>query len=147
MREPKPYWRDVPEAVRLAIEAAMGSAIARAHRVFGGYGPSATFRICLEDGRTLFAKGAGKGSNEVNWRVLPNEERAYRELGSIRPVAPAFFGSVAAPGWHLLLLEDLSRTTKVPPWTEELALGATSPRSTCAACANGARWRTWTPTA
>ncbi len=124
MRERKPYWRDVPQDLRLAIEATMKSPVARGHRVFGGYGPSATFRIRLADGRTLFAKGAGKGSNEVNWRVVPTEEGAYRGLASIRPIAPAFFGSVTTDGWHLLLLEDLSRAARVPPWTEELALGA-----------------------
>ena len=102
----------------------MGSSIRTATRVFGGYGPSATFRIFLKDGRTVFTKGAGLGSNTENWRVVPLEESAYRNIEAIRAVAPAYFGSVAVEGWHLLVLEDLKGTRQVPPWTEALALQA-----------------------
>lgn len=124
MREPKPLWRDVPAAMRGEIERQLGAPIRKANRVFGGYGPTATFRIYLEDGRTVFAKGAGKGSNSENWRVIPFEESAYRNIEAIRPIAPAYLGSVMSEGWHLLLLEDLKRVVKVPPWTEQLAVQA-----------------------
>ncbi|QYR22532.1 aminoglycoside phosphotransferase family protein [Paenibacillus sp. sptzw28] len=124
MREPKPFWSDVPAPVRREIEALVGSPIRKGTRVFGGYGPSATFRIFLEDGRTVFAKGAGKGSNEVNWRVVPVEESAYRNIDAIRPFSPSYLGSVMADGWHLLLLEDLKDAAAVPPWTDKLAVQA-----------------------
>lgn len=124
MREAKPFWRDVPVLLRKQIESLMGSRIRTATRVFGGYGPSATFRIFLEDGRSVFAKGAGKGSNEENWRVVPLEEAIYREITAIQAVSPTYFGSVQMEGWHLLLLEDLQDTRKVPPWTEALAFQA-----------------------
>ncbi|WP_276356128.1 aminoglycoside phosphotransferase family protein [Cohnella caldifontis] len=124
MREPKPKWRDVPVELRKQVEEIMGSSIRTATQVFGGYGPSATFRIFLEDGRTLFAKGAGLGSVPENWRVLPTEETVYREVAAISSICPRYFGSVKVEGWHLLLLEDLKNTKKVPPWTEELALQA-----------------------
>ncbi|MDA8345591.1 MAG: hypothetical protein M0Z66_08915 [Thermaerobacter sp.] len=41
-REPKPYWREVPQDVRDAIRALLGAPVRRAVRVFGGFGPSAT---------------------------------------------------------------------------------------------------------
>ncbi|MCZ8516895.1 phosphotransferase [Paenibacillus filicis] len=124
MREPKPYWRDVPKELRKQVEEKMGSSIRRASRVFGGYGPTATFRFFLEDGRTIFAKGAGQGSIAENWRVLPLEEAAYRHVTAITPISPRYFGSVSVDGWHLLLLEDLRIAKKVPPWSEALALQA-----------------------
>jgi hypothetical protein len=110
--------------VRKEIEPVLGAPIRKGTRVFGGYGPSATFRLFLEDGRTVFAKGAGKGSNEVNWRVVPVEESAYRNIDAIRPFSPSYLGSVIASGWHLLLLEDLKDAAAVPPWTEQLAVQA-----------------------
>ncbi|MEC0265498.1 phosphotransferase [Paenibacillus anseongense] len=124
MREPKPYWRDVPLELRKQVEERMESSIRTATRVFGGYGPTATFRIFLEDGRTLFAKGAGLGSLTENWRVLPLEEAVYREVQAISPISPRYYGSVSTQGWHLLLLEDLKNCKKVPSWTEALAIQA-----------------------
>ncbi|NRF95984.1 phosphotransferase [Paenibacillus frigoriresistens] len=124
MRELKPYWRDVPLAMRNQIEQKLGGTIRWATQVVGGYGPTATFRIFLEDGRTIFAKGAGQGSIEENWRVLPLEEAVYRDATAIAPISPRYFGSVSVDGWHLLLLEDLRNAKKVPPWSEVLALQA-----------------------
>jgi hypothetical protein len=124
MREPKPYWRDVPPELRKQVAEKMASPIRRATRVFGGYGPSATFRLFLEDSRTIFAKGAGQGSIAENWRVLPLEEAVYRDVTAIVPISPRYFGSVSVDGWHLLLLEDLRNAKKVPSWSEALALQA-----------------------
>ncbi len=124
LREPKPFWREVPDDVKEAIEEVLGAPVRRAIRVFGGYGPSATFRLFLGDGRTVFVKGAGIRSTAYHWEVLPLEERAYREIRAIRPWAPRFFGAVRREGWHLLLLEDLRGARFVPPWTEELAAAA-----------------------
>jgi hypothetical protein len=124
MREPKPYWRDVPQELRDQISMIVGSPIRRASRVFGGYGPSATFRLFLEDGRTIFAKGAGKGSISGNWKTLPHEEWVYQNIDAIKPVSPKYFGSVSVDGWHLLLLEDLKGKKRVPPWSEKLAVQA-----------------------
>jgi hypothetical protein len=124
LREPKPFWRDVPTEIRTEIERKLGSPIRHANRVFGGYGPSATFRLFLEDGRTIFAKGAGKGSISENWRAARLEESAYQNMDSIRVISPTYLGSVLGKEWHLILLEDLKSAKKVPPWTEKLAVQA-----------------------
>jgi hypothetical protein len=124
LREPKTFWRDTPIALRKEIQSLVGSPIRKAIRVFGGYGPSATFRLFLEDGRTIFAKGAGKGANSEIWRAIPLEESAYRNINAIRPISPAYLGSVIVKDWHLLLLEDLRKVIKVPPWTDKLAVQA-----------------------
>jgi hypothetical protein len=96
----------------------LGSPVARAERVYGGYAPSATFRLKLANGKRAFFKAsypAPKGSG-VLW-VMDREARNYRTLEPfIRPWSPRFYGSFAREGWHVLLLEDLGPRS-VPPWT------------------------------
>ncbi|MEX2047206.1 MAG: hypothetical protein WEE03_08570 [Chloroflexota bacterium] len=95
----------------------LGSKVVRAMRVYGGYAPSATFRMILADGRPAFFKGVNATSNDYMRGALPREERVYRELGRyIRPWAPAFLGSFRRLDWHVLLLEDLGPQT-MPPWS------------------------------
>jgi hypothetical protein len=122
--EPKPYWREVPQELRQQIEEKMESPIRTGSRIFGGYGPSATFRIFLVDGRTIFAKGAGPNSSAQKWRGVSHEESVYSNIATIIPSSPRYFGSVSVDGWHLLLLEDLRNVTTVPPWTHALAFQA-----------------------
>src|SRR4051794_10240593 len=106
--EPKPPWRVVPSAVRRQAESILDSPIRRALRIFGGYAPSATFRLYLADGRTTVFKGTDKTANEVMVQALQSEERVYRELSEfIRPWAPEYFGSVHFGEWNAILLEDV----------------------------------------
>jgi hypothetical protein len=95
----------------------LGSPVARAARVYGGYAPSATFRMVLADGRPAFFKGVNASSNDYMRGALPREEHVYRELDRyIRPWAPAFLGSFKRLDWHVLLLEDVGAQT-MPPWS------------------------------
>jgi hypothetical protein len=91
--------------------------VSRAARIYGGYAPSATFRLLLADGRRAFFKGVSAESNEFMRSALVKEERVYRELSQlIRPWAPDLYGSLRVDDWHALLLEDLG-PADVPPWT------------------------------
>ena len=117
-REAKPRWPEVPDALKRRVNAALGSRVVRAGRMFGGYGPSATFMMTLEDGRRVFFKGVYPlpRASSVRWS-LDREERVYQELSSfIGPWAPLFFGSVREDGWHALLLEAVPGQ-RMPPWT------------------------------
>ena len=100
----------------------LGSPVARAERVYGGYAPSATFRLRLANGKRAFFKAsypAPKGSG-VRW-FMDREAQNYRTLERfIRPWAPRFYGSFERDGWHVLLLEDLGPQS-VPPWTSNKA--------------------------
>lgn len=117
VREPKPPWSAVPVEIRAAVERLLGARVARATRAYGGYAPSATFRLLLADGRRAFYKGLHPGANEHMRSALPVEERVYRELGDrLGGWAPAYLGSVAHEVWPALLLEDLGPAA-VPPWT------------------------------
>jgi hypothetical protein len=124
--EAKPAWREVPPDVRAGAERVLRSPVARATRVYGGYAPSATFRLVLTDERRAFFKATyplPEGS-QVQW-VLDREERVYRRLARwIRPWAPLYIGSVRASGWHAILLEDVGGTS-VLPWTPSKARRAT----------------------
>jgi len=121
-REDKPPWSAVPRAVREEAEQVIGARIVRAVRKYGGYGPSATFELALDNGRRAFFKGVyplPEGSGVV-WR-LEEEELVYERLGDlILPWAPRYFGSIRREGWHALLIEALTGD-KVPPWTRSRA--------------------------
>jgi hypothetical protein len=124
--EPKPPWSAVPQELKDEVATMLGSAVARAERVYGGYAPSATFRLRLANGRRAFFKAsypAPKGSG-VKW-VVDVEDQNYRRLSRfIAPWAPRFFGSFKRSGWHVVLLEDLGPRT-MPPWTPAKARRAT----------------------
>jgi hypothetical protein len=118
--ELKPPWRAVPSAVRRRVEELAGARVRRGLRVWGGYAPSPTFRLILDNGARLVFKGVSPESTAYMLRAFEDEERAYRELERwMQPWAPAFHGSFRAADWHVLLLEDVGRAT-VPPWTRAL---------------------------
>jgi Ser/Thr protein kinase RdoA (MazF antagonist) len=104
--------------VKDKAEAMLGSRILRATLAYGGYAPSATYRLVLAGRRRAFFKAsyplpAGSG---VRWSIEP-EERRYRALTKwIKNWSPHFIGSFRAEGWHVLLMEDLGPAT-MPPWT------------------------------
>jgi hypothetical protein len=142
--EAKPAWRDVPIEVRREVERILGSRVQRAERVYGGYAPSATFRMRLANGRRAFFKGSYPLPKEsaVRW-VLDREERVYRRLPDlIRPWAPAFYGGLRGDGWHVLLLEDLGPRT-VPPWTAGVARAAARDYAAFHAATLGERLPRW----
>jgi hypothetical protein len=120
--EPKPPWSAVPQAIKDRVATILRSPVARADRVYGGYAPSATFRLKLANGKRAFFKAsypAPKGSG-VLW-FMDREAQNYRKLAKfIAPWAPKFYGSFAYDGWHILLLEDLGPRS-VPPWTSTKA--------------------------
>jgi len=118
--EPKPPWSALPLAVRRAAAETLGAQIARAARIWGGYGPSPTFRLRLADGRRAFFKGSAPEATEFMRKVVLTEERVYTELSRyIEPWAPALLGALHVEGWHALLLEDLGPKT-TPPWSPAL---------------------------
>jgi hypothetical protein len=116
--EAKPPWSAVPRAIKDEVAKLLGSPVARAERVYGGYTPSATFRMRLEDGRRAFMKGTYplEKDSHVLWKLV-EEEHIYQELSPyLRPWAPRYYGGAKAEGWHVVVLEDLGPQT-MPPWS------------------------------
>jgi hypothetical protein len=119
--EEKPAWSAVPRAVKDEVARVLRSPVARAARVYGGYAPSATYRLVLRDGRRAFFKGVYGSHNEFMHRALAGEERTYRGLGPLLGRwAPSFLGSFRVIDWHVVLLEDLGPRT-MPPWSASSA--------------------------
>ena len=117
-QEAKPPWSAVPRAVKDEIGRILGSPVRAATRVYGGYAPSATFRLVLRDRRRAFVKSTYPlpPRSPVVWGIA-DEERVYRAAARrIRPWAPQCFGSFEIGGWRGLVLEDVG-PADVPPWT------------------------------
>lgn len=143
-REDKPAWSALPASVKESVTRRLGSPVVRAVRSYGGFGPSATFRLVLADGRRAFFKGTYPlpEDSAVKW-VLDREERVYRRLARyIRPWAPQYFGSIRAEGWHALLLEDLGGES-VLPWTQAKTIQATRSYAAFHASTLGRRLPSW----
>ena len=117
-REEKPPWSVVPARLKEAVAQTLGAPVVRATRAYGGYAPSATFRLTMADGGRAFLKATfplPEGS-AVRWS-LDREEVVYRRLGDvIQPWAPEYIGSIRADGWHALVLEQVDGSS-VLPWT------------------------------
>jgi hypothetical protein len=108
----------VPRTIKDEVAKLVGSPVARAERVYGGFTPSATFRVLLTDGRRAFVKGTYplQKDSAVLWK-LQEEEHIYQELGEyLRPWAPRYYGGAQAEGWHVVVLEDVGPQT-MPPWS------------------------------
>ena len=117
--EAKLPWKHVPKVLRQQVEAALGAPVERATRIWGGYGPTPTYRLVMDDGRRAFFKGTYQASNEFAKNALLYEERVYSELsGMLGEWMPQWYATVHHDDWHGLLLEDLGPKS-VPPWTPE----------------------------
>src|ERR1700690_4306283 len=102
--EPKPPWRCVPPAVRHTVGQMLGAEVRRAIIAWGGYTPTPTYRLRLEDGRRAFFKATNPEANDFSRAAHSREERVYRELGNlINPWAPSFYGAFECDTWRVLL--------------------------------------------
>lgn len=118
----------MPRAVKDELATLLRGRVVRADRAYGGYAPSATFRVTTSGRRRLFLKGTYPlpAGSHVKWMLEP-EERVYQECEPfMRPWAPRYHGSVRAESWHFIVLEDVGPDT-MPPWT--LAKTVASARS------------------
>lgn len=126
-REAKPSWHDVPRSLVVLIEDLAGAKVASADIAWGGYSPSASFRLYLADGRHLFVKGAHPGQTAEGVAALRREVRGYREIAALASLAPSFVGMVEEGAWLFLLLEHIDAAERALPWTmtkvESLASG------------------------
>ena len=108
----------MPRAVKDELAKLLRGQVIRADRAYGGYAPSATYRITTSNGRRLFLKGTYPlpSGSHVKWTLGP-EEHVYQECEPLmRPWAPRYYGSVRAEDWHFIVLEDVGPDT-MPPWT------------------------------
>ncbi|MCI0437716.1 MAG: aminoglycoside phosphotransferase family protein [Chloroflexi bacterium] len=116
--EPKPNWRSIPPEIKAAVEDVLGRRVVSGRRIWGGYGPSATFRLGLEDGSAAFFKGASSVDSDFINATIRREMRVYAELPGIQPWAPRQLGAFEANDWQILLLEFVPDSKGAKPWND-----------------------------
>ncbi|MFC7909887.1 phosphotransferase family protein [Streptomyces nigra] len=108
-------WWAVPERVRRAVEARLGSPVHSAVTQNGGFSPGVAARVRLADGRRAFVKAVSPEPNPDT----PDLHRAEARITAALPVAapvPRLLMSLDLDGWVVLVLEDVDGTTPVQPW-------------------------------
>lgn len=73
-REAKPSWSMVPTAVRREVDRVLGAPVARAVRAYGGYAPSATFRLLYVNPQF---EGVTPRSRPKRWRERSSSTFIY----------------------------------------------------------------------
>jgi hypothetical protein len=97
------------------VVESLGSSVVDRRPVRGGYTPAERSVLELEDGRSVFVKGA---VNDLTALWLRKEYRLYRELGAGAPYMAELLGWMDDGGRPMLVLEDLSGCHWPPPWTD-----------------------------
>jgi len=119
-KEARPNWEDVPPAVLSKIEAITGK-ISKAEIAWGGYSPSACFRVTTTAGAKYFIKGSHPGQTAHGAKALRQEINAYKTLAFLQDLAPGFHGAIAVgdeDDWRLGIWDMVDGKTALP-WTEE----------------------------
>lgn len=97
-------WRDVPESVRTAVDALLGSPVVATRPVSGGFSPGPAVRADLDDGRTVFLKAAGTSLNPLAPQFHRREGAVLGLLPESVP-APRLLGVVDDGDWVVLAIE------------------------------------------
>jgi len=119
-REPKPDWQDVPAGLRARIDAIIGEPVVSGDKVFGGFGPMATFALATASGARHFCKGSHPGNTRQGHAAVIREIENLRAFPELARFGAAFREAVNDGDWHLMVLDYVPRTGDVPPWTAEI---------------------------
>ena len=118
-REAKPEWGSLPSSAIANLEAQLGSRVIVAEIAWGGYSPSASYKVKLADGRVVYVKGGNHNLNPHGYEALNLEIAAYRQTPQLEKVAPRILADVSCEGWVLLALSAVESPTPSLPWTED----------------------------
>jgi aminoglycoside phosphotransferase (APT) family kinase protein len=110
-------WEAVPDHVRGAVEASLGSPVVSARTQLGGFSPGAAVRVVCADGTRRFVKACG---NDLNPDTPDLNRAEIRALELLPPSVPhARLLSAYDDGvWVVLVLEDVVGRRPGVPWTE-----------------------------
>jgi hypothetical protein len=118
LREAKPDWSQVTQSVLTELEALLGARPVSGEIVWGSYSPSASFRIQLENGHQVFAKGSYPGQDSFGVIANRREADIYESVTKLAALAPHYHGHIETDGWFLTVLEVLTPAQPSLPWTE-----------------------------
>ena len=113
-------WAALPQAVRQAIEARLGSPVIEATTQSGGFSPGVAARLRLQDGRGCFVKAVCSDPNPHS----PTMHRREAQVAAALPAAvptPRFLFVHDDGEWVALAFEDIDGRAPATPWrTDEL---------------------------
>jgi aminoglycoside phosphotransferase (APT) family kinase protein len=110
----------VPERVRLALDAWIGSPVVSAQSQLSGFYPGAAARLRTADGRRFFAKTVGPELNPDSPFFHRREARVLAAFPESLPVAKLLWTYHEGDGgWVLLLFEDIEGWHPAEPWLDE----------------------------
>jgi aminoglycoside phosphotransferase (APT) family kinase protein len=111
-------WWQVPERVRSAVEASLGSSIVEAVTQEGGYSPGAAARVRLATGRRAFVKALSVDLHSASVALYRNEAAAMPHLPSDLPV-PRLLDVHDDGEWVALVFEDVDGRHPEIPWQQD----------------------------
>jgi aminoglycoside phosphotransferase len=112
-----PWWQ-VPERVRSAVEASLGSSIVEALTQEGGYSPGAAARVRLATGRRAFVKALSVDLHTASAALYRNEAAAMPHLPPDLPV-PRLLDVHDDGEWVALVFEDVEGRHPEIPWQQD----------------------------
>jgi hypothetical protein len=110
-------WTDLPEEVRVRIEAEVGTVVA-SESMTGGFSPGLAARLTLASGEVVFAKAVSGAQNEVAPQFHRREIVVAELLPRTAPV-PRLLWSWAdddPAGWVVLVYENVVGHPPAQPW-------------------------------
>ena len=111
-------WEAVPESVREAVEAGLGSRVVEATTQPGGFSPGCAARLRLEDGRSVFVKAVGSEPNPDSPWLHRSEANVAAALPPETP-APRFLFSHDDGDWVALVFENVDGHEPELPWRRD----------------------------
>jgi hypothetical protein len=108
-------WKDLPEAVRLAVADRLGSPVIAAASQRGGFSPGVAARLRTAAGGRAFLKAVGPRPNPHS-RVFHRREAQITAALPPAVPAPRLLWSFEAHGWVVLAFEDVDGRLPALPW-------------------------------
>jgi hypothetical protein len=108
-------WGELPDPVRVGIEARLGSAVLAAESQVGGFSPGLASRLHLADGSRVFVKAVSGRSNPDSPGMHRREARVAAALPASVP-APALRWSWDDGEWIVLAFDDVDGHPPTLPW-------------------------------
>jgi len=113
----RPDWLKLPERVRSALEAWLGSAVVSATTQPGGFSPGVAARVKTADGRRVFIKATGPELNPDSPAIHRREAEVVAALPTHVPVPRLLWSyDEGEGGWVALVFEDVEGQNPAQPW-------------------------------
>jgi len=108
-------WSDLPDHVRVAVEAILGGPVVSAAFQAGGFSPGTADRVVTAADHRAFVKAVSRAQNQRSPEIHRSEAAIAARLPATQH-APRLLGSYDDGEWVALVLEDVDGRHPVTPW-------------------------------